>query len=197
MNLALSKKWPKWLAILALAAVVILAISGKILMELEWTAMDPDPAHIANLRRDAAVGNAYQPLNEPCMMQATTIDLDLMLEGPFPIGTGREIVMEVSISSDILLSPRVYVGPPVRQLVLRGLPACVADARVVPGVADDIAYGYVTVTFSDLAGAQYMNFGGQDPFAVFAWRHMRVDWSVVPWWIAKTQTPSRIMVTPL
>lgn len=190
-------KWPRRLVIVALIAFATWIISGKLLMEFEWTPMSRGAEAIERLRHEAAEGLAYDPVNGPCMMQGATVDLDLWLEGPFPIAAGREIVMEVSITSDMLLSPRVYIGPPVRRLDLRGLPVCVADARIAPGSTDADAFAYIDIQFLDLAGGQYLNFGGEDPFPIFAWRQMRVDWSMVPWLIAKTGTASRIMVTPL
>jgi hypothetical protein len=193
----LSGKWPRRIVVVALVAVATWIMSGKLLMEFEWTPMSRGADAIERLRQEAAEGLAYEPINGPCMMQTTTVDLDLWLDGPFPIGAGREIVMEVSITNDILLSPRVYVGPPVRRLDLRGLPVCVPDARIPPGSTDADAFAYIDIQFLDLAGGQYLNFGGDDPFAIFAWRQMRVDWSMMPWWIEKNATASRIMVTPL
>jgi hypothetical protein len=193
----LAGKWPRRFVVLTLVLSATWILSGKLLMEFEWTPMSRDAAAVERLRHEAAEGLAYNPINGPCMMQTATVDLDLWLDGPFPIGAGREIVMEVTITNDILLSPRVYVGPPIRRLELRGLPVCVPDVRIPPGSTDADAFAYIDIQFLDLAGRQYLNFGGDDPFPVFAWRQMRVDWSMVPWLIAKTATASRIMVTPL
>ncbi len=190
-------KWSRRLAILAMASVAIWTISGKLLMEFEWTPMTSDAERIAKLRRDAASGLAYDPIDGPCMMHATTVDLDLWLDGPFPVGAGREIVMQVGITSNILLSPRIYIGPPTRRLDLRGLPACTALPQIPAGQDEEEAFAYIDIQFFDLAGEQYLNFGGEQPFPIFRWRQMRVDWSVVPWWIEKTESPTSVMVVPL
>jgi hypothetical protein len=172
--------------------------TGKLLMEFEWDDFDSDSTRVADIRRDLAEGrNGLRLRSSPCMMHQTTIDLDIRLNGPFPIGVGRDIVMEVVISSNNLMVDRLYLGPPTRYLMLKGLPICVASGRLPESGQEEAAYGYVHVRFVDLAGNRRLSFEGEDAFPVFAWRNIHVDWSMVPWVMEGTESLSQIMVTPL
>jgi hypothetical protein len=181
-------------------AVVIAGLwffTGKLLMELEWRDLDSDSTTVEDRRRDLAEGRTGPVMRrEPCMTNQTTVNLDLRLDGPFPIGTGREIVMDVYISSDELMVDRLYLGPPTRHLVLDALPICLLTSGLPDSNKDNAAFGYVDVRFTDLENRRFVTFGGEDPFPIFIWRTVRVDWSVVHWVMEGTESLSQIMVTP-
>lgn len=184
-----------WLAILAFIGFWL--FWGRLLMEFEWRSYDADATHIATLRQDLAAGLTGPRLKtDPCMMQQMVIDLDIRLDGPFPVGVGRDIVMEVAVISDTLLVDRLYLGPPTRRLDLKGLPVCVRGPDLPRSDKDDAAYGYVQVSFDDLDGKRFLTFQGEDSFPIFFWRSLRVDWSVIPWVMAGTESLSNVMVTP-
>lgn len=166
-------------------------------MELEWRDLDADSTAVADSGRDLAEGRTGPQLSPyPCMTNQTTIDLELWLDGPFPVGVGREIVMEVYISSAELMADRLYLGPPTRHLLLNALPICLPTSELPDSDKNNAAYGYVDVRFTDLHTRRYMNFGGEDAFPVFFWRRVRVDWRVLPWLMPGTESLSNIMVTP-
>jgi hypothetical protein len=171
---------------------------GKLLMELEWNDLDPDSTRVFDVRRDlldARTGPVLKPY--PCMMHQTAIDLEMRLDGPFPIGIGRDTVMEISISSNNLMVDRLYLGPPTRHLALKALPICLNGTQLPNNGDEEASYGYVHVDFVDLAGNRRLSFGGEDAFPILAWRAVRVDWSMVPWVMEGTESLSQIMVTPL
>lgn len=188
----------RWLWLASLAVVGLWFFTGRLLVELEWRDIDLDSTSVEDRRRDLAEGRTGPIMRRsPCMTNQTTIDLDIRLVGPFPISPGREIVMEVYISSDTLMVERLYLGPPTRQLVLNALPICLLTSTLLDSHKDHAVYGYVDVRFTDLENRRFVNFGGEDAFPIFAWRKVRVDWSVVPWLMDRTESLSQIMVTPL
>jgi hypothetical protein len=185
-----------WIIVLVIAGLWF--FTGTLLMELEWRDLDEDSTTVADIRRDIAEGRTGPILKRyPCMMQETTIDLDMRLDGPFPIGVGRDITMEVFILSNNLMVDRLYLGPPTRHIALKGLPFCAASGRLPESGQEEASYGRLIIHFLDLEGHRFLGFSGEDAFPVFAWRNIRVDWSVMPWYIERTDTETQIMVTPL
>jgi hypothetical protein len=75
--------------------------TGKLLIELEWRNFDFASISVAGDRQDTASGRTGPRLkSDPCMMHQTTIDLDIRLDGPFPLRTGvsEEMTAEAAVA---------------------------------------------------------------------------------------------------
>ena len=187
----------KWFLVLLAFAGVIWLFGGKFLMEMDWRELDFDSSDVEDLRRELASGQVGPRLKVgPCMKQATLVNLDLRLDGPFPIGAGRDVVMEVYLQSDAVMVDRVYLGAPVRHLLLEALPVCLDSFALPESDSDEAAFARITVDFVDLQAGRFLTFQGEDAFPILAWRRVRVDWSVMPWLIPGTESLSNIMVAP-
>lgn len=187
----------KWLWGMVPVVVAIWFFAGRLLMEFDWRDLDFDATDVADIRREIAGGQTGPRLkSDPCMMHQATVDLDLRLDGPFPLGPAQDLVMEVLVSSDTLMVDRLYLGPPTRQLLLPGLPVCLAGPDLPVDVQDNAAFARLSVDFVDIAGGRYLTFTGEEAFPLLMWRRMAVDWSVVPWFMARGESYSGIMVTP-
>jgi hypothetical protein len=190
-------RWIRFGAVV-LGLTVLWFSMGKLLMEFDWQDVTDVSTVPAEIRRAVAEGRTGPQLKaDPCMMHQASIDLDLQLDGPFPVGVGRDIIMKIDVLSDALMVDRVYLGPPTRRVVLTGLPVCLSGPDVALQDSDPEARARLSVVFYDLDGRRFNNFTGEDGFPVLAWRRMRVDWSVMPWRMPGTESLSHIMVTPL
>jgi hypothetical protein len=172
--------------------------SGKLLMEFDWQDITDESTVVAELRNALAENRTGPQLKpDPCMMNETTVDLDLRLDGPFPVGLGRDVVMQLVIFSDALMVDRVYLGPPTRQVSLNALPVCLATPDDLAKAGDPATMARISLGFFDLDGRRFNTFSGEEAFPILAWRKMRVDWSVMPWQMPDTENLTQIMVTPL
>jgi hypothetical protein len=184
----------KWLVIALSVVGGLWLFSGRLIMELEWRPSSPEG--FAQTAAALAAGQTGPVLKtDPCMANQTTIDLHLVLDGPFPIGLGRNVVMSVYLSSDALMVGQLYLGPPVHQLDLPGLPICIAGAAL-PTDADNDSWAHVIVQFTDLENRRFVTFQGDEAFPILAWRNARIQWANVPWYMERGQSYSQIMVTP-
>jgi hypothetical protein len=188
----------KWLWITALVVGGLWFFAGRLLMEFEWRDLDLDGTDVADIRRDLAAGRTGPVLKtDPCMMHKATIDIDLVLDGPFPLRTSDALVMEVFILSDTLMVDRLFLGPPTRRLTLPAMPVCLSGPNLPQDDQDAAAYGRVIVYFTDLENRRFLVYSGEEAFPILAWRTARIQWATIPWYMERGESYSQIMVTPL
>jgi hypothetical protein len=181
----------KWLWITALVVGGLWLFAGRLMLELEWRDLDVDSTDVADIHSDLAEGRTGPILKtDPCMMHKAAIDIDLVLDGPFPMRTSDAVVMEVFVLSDTLMVDRLYLGLPTRHLALGGLPVCLTGPDLPKTDNDNAAYGRVIVYFTDLENRRFLVYSGEEAFPILAWRNVRVQWATIPWYMERGQSYS-------